>query len=1359
MYGIELYELIQQFSTFNELLQSKNCETDSKRGNVFEKVCDLIIKFGFHPNFPNDTYDNFDANINTSTLKKVDNLEIYLQRKSVFGNGLGGSSDITLQHKVTEKWIFISSKFYSDDSNKSVSDYDVQTINSAVSTKHTQKYNNNYDVYLMVNDKQKVITKIKSSHDTSEHLIVEDDNRIFGLSDMEPYYKSLRDSIQNIPIDKVNSKFCNAKIPLELRFHQDLITYNQMERIGEGEKELLLGAKARSGKTYCVGGLIIKYHKKYDSVNALIITPCPTETLSQFTDDLFHKFKDFIGINIVEIKKGSDFKKTDPDRDNIIIVSKQRLQNYVFDKKIESLQKLNLDFIVFDENHFGGTTTKSKDILNSYSSPKTIKLYLTATFSKPLRAWDIPTDCQCYWDIEDEQICKKRNIQGLVERHGENVLLLLTEENKEHLLSVYDKMPDLHQITNMMDRKRYEVIKEKIKDTSYGFSHGTLLSGEFPNEVDQVLNYITGANKEKDYPGRDLSIFGRIKRHAIKNESRTLLNNGDFTTQLWFLPTGIVNMPIETISEHLKGRMEKNDVLKNYEILIVNSKKKTYNFKDIKEKIKNCELNAKKDGKHGLILLAGGQLTLGITLPFVDVVFLFNDTLSVDKIYQMMYRCMTESINNSDNDKINNGIKKMGFVVDMNISRVVNTCLDFNLVKNNKYTSEQKITYLVENNLINIDSDLFQGKEGNTKLIEKLLYIWKSDPINNLQRLMIKINNYYLEIESEDQKNYNRQFARSIGGGKLRIKINCDGDDNNQQPLPTGKKITKQCDGDNKIGKNEPDDDDDDKCIDISLTKDVIPFLLFLVCMLNIKCINHDILEMINNIIASPSLLDVFENQSCIWFNNPGIITLFKTIVEKYIKKNSPIYDIAIQFHMSLQSLIDSPKELLELIDSCLKPKDIEKKKFGEVFTPMNFINNNMLIDLETHYKEKYDKNIYEDETLTWGDTTTGMGNFPIAIYLKLMEGLKMKIPNEKDRKKHILENMLFMAEYNKKNCFIVKQILNLNSDYKLNLYEGDSLKLDIKKEFGIDKFDIVIGNPPYNEELTTKKGSATALYNKFVEYYIEKCDLLCFVIPSRWFSGGKGLDSFRKNMLERTDIVYIKHFDDASKIFGNTVEIKGGVNYFLKDMNHNGDCMYNGSMVNLNKYDVFVDGKYHNIIDKILKFNSIDKLFIGQSYSGVNSNDKRLNDTETETTLKCYVSKQKGFEKYIEKQEINKDRDFNKWKIITTRSSFGAGSGFGNMFIGKPNEICNQSYILFEVENEEEAKSLLTYMKCRLPNILLSLRKSSQDICKSTCKWIPLPPLNKEWTDEEVYQHFKLSEDDIKLINDTNIIGYKNIK
>ncbi len=476
------------------------------------------------------------------------------------------------------------------------------------------------------------------------------------------------------------------------------------------------------------------------------------------------------------------------------------------------------------------------------------------------------------------------------------------------------------------------------------------------------------------------------------------------------------------------------------------------------------------------------------------------------------------------------------------------------------------------------------------------------------------------------------------------------------------------------------------------------------------------------------------------------------------VSKNSNTYNISVQFKMSIESLLDRPKELLELIGDCLKPKIIEKKTFGEVFTPMNFINDSMLKDIEDYCMDKYNENIWTNEKITWYDPAAGMGNYPIAIYYKLMEGLKSKIPDEKERKKHIIEKQLYMGELNKKNCFVVRQIFNINNEYKLNLYEGDTLKIDIKKIFNIKKFAIIIGNPPYNEELQTKKGSAPALYHKFIEYYIDKCNILSFIIPSRWFAGGKGLDNFREMMLNRIDIVYIKHYDNACDIFGKLVEIKGGVNYFLIDKNYEGLCEYNGSKIKLNKYDICVDGKYYNIIDKIIKYKSISNIYIGQTYSGINTNDNRLIDKKTNTTLLCFVSQQKGFIKYIEPAMITKTRNFNKWKVITVEASFGANSSFGNMFVGKPNEICNQSYVLFEVNSEEEANSLLSYLKCKLPNLMLSMRKASQHISASTCEWIPLPPLNKIWNDDEVYKYFKLSENEIKLIKETNIIGYKDL-
>ena len=245
--------------------------------------------------------------------------------------------------------------------------------------------------------------------------------------------------------------------------------------------------------------------------------------------------------------------------------------------------------------------------------------------------------------------------------------------------------------------------------------------------------------------------------------------------------------------------------------------------------------------------------------------------------------------------------------------------------------------------------------------------------------------------------------------------------------------------------------------------------------------------------------------------------------------------------------------------------------------------------------------------------------------------------------------------------------------------------------------------------------------------------------------------------MLKRTDIVYIKNFENACLIFGNTVDIKGGVNYFLINKEYDGLCNYNGSNVKLNNYDIVLDNKYYEIVNTLLKYENITNLYCGSNYYKIQTNDKRLINEFDEDYLKCYVSQQKGFIKYINKKEVSENFEF--YKVITTEASFKGNSGFGNIFIGDLYSVCSQSYIFFKTNNINEANSLLSYLKCKLPNFMLSLRKISQHINISVCKWIPLIPLNKIWTDEEVYKYFKLSEDEIKLIKETKINGFNDTK
>jgi hypothetical protein len=1315
-----------------------NCKTQSEKGFIFERLFDIVIKFGFCNLFTNSNFNHLIGNSNNGKLKILENLEQYLNEKVLSGNS-SGTSDITLQNKHDNEYIFISSKYPKSNDEikkqKSVAYYDIQNI-IAMATKNKHIYTN-YKIYLVVPNKNKVLDKVKTANKSSEYITEHmTSNNILDKDDLNKYFLAFKQEI--IKNNDWQTFFLNKKENLILRFHQELINLKTCSLIEEGNKSFLWGCKCRSGKTYILGGIIIKQLKIKNKLNILIITPAPTETIPQFTNDLFNKFKDFDKFKIHYIEGSKMINNIETAENNIFIMSKQLLQKYINDKTIMKIKNLKLDIIGFDENHFSGTTDLSKEILASYSSKNTINIYLTATYNKPLKEWQILPECQMYWDIEDEQICKSilvdnNNIIKLKEKHGDEYIIKTIKYytnlglTYNDIFKCYNEMPDLHLITNLFDQQRYEIIKEKLNnENKMGFCFDTLFGlnqlktkFSFENEVKTFLRYISGSYKEED---GEKTIFTRIFNICSEKESRLPF------TQIWFLPSDNIN----EISECLKTLMLEDLILKKYDVLCINRKNKEL-VKDIKDEINKKELEAKSKGKSGLILLAGNMLTLGITLNLCDLVILMNNALSSDKVLQQMYRCMTEGKN-----------KKIGFVVDLNISRVLNTCVNYTVYKNDK-SIDDKMKYLIKNHLINIDIDMMLNKKINSDMIiKKLMDIWKKDPINNFRTLLKKLDNDYEEFDNSTQKLINKIFTKSLKNDKINLKLKLKDEEDEIQELPTGKEKIKTNDNEHVIETEKEESQ-------ISFTKDVLPYVIPLACILTIKNSNMDFVKMLNDIKENPELLDTFDDQCLVWWNKKDLIDLIKDIVSKYFDKNSNTYNISVQFKMSLQSLLDNPKELLELINDCLKPKEIEKKENGEVFTPMNLVNEML---------DKLPKEVWNNKELKWLDPAAGMGNFPIALYLRLIDGLKDIIKDFKIRKKHILENMLYMCELNKKNVLVCKQIFDINNEYQLNLYNGDTLEFNPFETFKIKQFDIILGNPPYNKGgIRSHTGKQLGeknetIWTKFIEKafeWLKPNGYLVFINPLSWLKKSHSLHNI---MLEK-HIIWMKLWDNIKSLA--TINGKIPISLFVlhNKLNTNkyttdiiSEIQSKKLITTSNEYlnkDYSIPLAYHSIFNKLIQFIETKKLKLEYNTKTVKSTGIKTKipseyKLEDMLAVDTYTIK----EGILVKKTNEIHPDANKRKlIIANKASFNCA------FIDecKLSLTGNHKFYILG-DNLELIMKMLSF---KIIDIIGHYTKYGQDFLDNEA-FTFLPDIRKleikDIEEKQLYNLIGLTQDEIKLFN-----------
>ena len=234
--NINIKDFIDYIITFNNIDDIlENCKTQSEKGFIFERLFDIIIKFGFCNVFTNSNFNHLIGNSNNAKLKILKNLNQYLNKK-VFSSNSSGCSDITLQNKNDNTYIFISSKYPKSNEDikkqKSVDYYDIQNI-IAMATKNKHIYKH-YKIYLVVSNKKKVLDKVKNANESSEyiteHMIEEN---ILDKTDLNKYFLAFKQDIIKNKLNDWQTVYLNSKENLILRFHQELVTQKTSNLIEE----------------------------------------------------------------------------------------------------------------------------------------------------------------------------------------------------------------------------------------------------------------------------------------------------------------------------------------------------------------------------------------------------------------------------------------------------------------------------------------------------------------------------------------------------------------------------------------------------------------------------------------------------------------------------------------------------------------------------------------------------------------------------------------------------------------------------------------------------------------------------------------------------------------------------------------------------------------------------------------------------------------------------------------------------------------------------------------------------------------------------------------------------------------------
>lgn len=506
-----------------------------------------------------------------------------------------------------------------------------------------------------------------------------------------------------------------------------------------------------------------------------------------------------------------------------------------------------------------------------------------------------------------------------------------------------------------------------------------------------------------------------------------------------------------------------------------------------------------------------------------------------------------------------------------------------------------------------------------------------------------------------------------------------------------------------------------------------------------------------------------------------------------------------------------------------------------EVFTPPKIAN--AMLDL-------LPKELFCNPGTKFLDPCCKSGVFLREIAKRLLKGLKTQIPDLQERVDHIFKNQIygisltnltsllsrrsvycakkadskysvtefdnacgniFFSEENHfwingkcLHCGISENSFNTQFSSKSEKHAYQFIHERLPGEIENMKFDVIIGNPPYQMNVGNEGGNsskAKAIYHKFIEKSKKlNPSFLIMITPSRWMTRStEGIsDEWITEMLNDNRIQIMHDFLDAGDVFPG-VDIKGGVNYFLWNKNYNGKCHYflhNGKTVNLN-YD-YLDSKKAgivvrdinalSIIEKIekieknylnneeLNFSSLvsPKDFFTNKLTLTSSWKDYKNEKSSTYSIKYYLNPnihRRDFS-WVSLDDISKNHNSINLNKVYIPAAGGSGNDdiiLGKPFYGEPNSVCSQTYLVIGYDakkhnfSKEQCENIISYIKTRFFRYLVSIKKKTQNGPRGVYQFVPLQNFTStsdiDWTksipeiDAQLYKKYNLTQEEIEFI------------